>query len=280
MLKPMIPVKIGRKLKFSILASAAILFWLMPGMSHALVPEIAASSPAAKIRTPFGTSLESVDDKTQIGWEIAVDGVKLSPKQLTIVNEQLGGQVVYGRNPASGRDQWAYHERGGGGSVTLPFAVLNGRLYVAVVQQNRPLQSKVPVLNAVRGFLDPDKTHFEIAAAELGQEMGLIARPIKLPGPGANPNSTFFETWGEGEGISFWAVPVSTGMLEKTNDELRFKKGALKPAEGDKIAEIILGSRLIRWEEAAGLGDMMTLSGISRLLAWLRQQGKLKMAFD
>ncbi len=224
-----------------------MLFLLMPCTSRALGSGIAASSRTAKIPTPFGTRLEAVDDKTLIGWKLTVDGVGLSPKQFTLVNEQLGGQLVYGRNPASGRDQWAYHERGGGGSITLPFAILDDELYIAVVQQNRPLQSDGPALNTVRGFLDPGRTHFETAAAELSQELGLMAGPIELPGPGNNPNSAFFETRGGGEGVSFWAVPVPAGLLERTDDPLcRQPPAGLAPSTGQAADDFRPISVIIR----------------------------------
>lgn len=228
------------------------------------------------IQTPFGTKMAPLDEGQKRGWSLNVDGNEVPVKsQAVLANEKVGFQVVYAKGPA-GYDQVAFHERGGGGSVTLLFTIWNGRLFVAIVKEPRPLQSDQPVLNAVRGFLDPGKDHFEQAKTELEEEMGLSKVSIfELPGDGGNPNSTFFETWPQGEGIRFWGAYIPDKLLVAIDKGFAFKEGVLKPAKDDKLAEKILGSLFLPWEEAAKLGDMMTMSAIARLLAYLhlREEG-------
>lgn len=225
---------------------------------------------ATQIVAPFVTKVVPLDEGQKCGWKLTVDGQEVPVKSHAILaNEKVGFQVVYGKGPA-GWDQPGFHERGGGGSVTLPFTIWNGRLFVAVVKEGRPLQADEPVLNSVRGFLDPGKNHFETAKTELAEEMGLANITLfELPGDGGNPNSTFFETWPQGEGLRFWGAYIPDKLLVAVDKGFAFKEGVLKPTKDDKLAEKILGSLFIPWDEAARLGDMMTMSAIARLLAYL-----------
>lgn len=226
----------------------------------------------------FETKIRPLTEEVKRGWRIEIDDVTMEiPSSLEIIHEKLG-QLTYGKSPSGEYDQWAFHEVGGGGSVIIPFSIVGKELWVGVVIQPRPLQSESPVPNVPRGFMDPKESHFQAAASELAEEMGLVDFPVvNLGGEGGNPNNTFFETWGEDEGIHFWAVEVPANFLVAGESQYGFKPGAVQPIKGDKMAERILGSKFVLWTEAAKFGDMMTLSAITRLLANLANNGRVTL---
>jgi hypothetical protein len=102
-----------------------------------------------------------------------------------------------------------------------------------------------------------------------------------LGGEGANPNNTFFETWDENEGVKFYAVEVPSQMLVPGEErQYGFKPGVINPIEGDKMAERILGIKFIPLSEASELGDMITLSAITRLLNHLLEENRITLFFN
>lgn len=225
------------------------------------------------------TKIEKLNDGIKPGWKLLVDDQVVKVDRMAVlINDKLG-TLTYGKSPSGEYDQWAFHETGGGGSVIIPYSIVDNRLLIGVVTQVRPLQSGEPVANVSRGFMDPDKSHFQAASSELAEEMGLNIPVIDLGGEGGNPNSAFFETWGENEGVKFWAVKVPADKLVAGEGEYGFKPGVVKPMEGDKMAERILGSKFIPLAEAGKLGDMMTLSAITRLLNYLVDKDQITIFF-
>lgn len=222
------------------------------------------------------TRIEKLNEGVKPGWRLLVDGAPVEVKEMAVlVNEKLG-RLTYGKSPSGEYDQWAFHEAGGGGSVIVPYSMIDNQIFIGTVTQSRPLQSEQPVVNTPRGFMDPEKSHFQAASSELAEEMGLAMPVVDLGGEGGNPNSAFFETWGENEGVKFFAVKVpSDKLIAGENGQYGFKPGAVQPVEGDKMAERILGSKFIPLEEAGKLGDMMTLSGITRLINHLVDKGEI-----
>ncbi|OGD42088.1 hypothetical protein A2193_03355 [Candidatus Azambacteria bacterium RIFOXYA1_FULL_42_37] len=225
------------------------------------------------------TKIERLDEGIRHGWKLLVDGQPVEVNEMAVlVNDRLG-TLIYGKSPSGEYDQWAFHEVGGGGSVIIPYSMIDNQLFIGVVTQTRPLQSGEPVANVPRGFMDPDKSHFQAASSELAEEMGLDIPVIDLGGEGGNPNNAFFETWGENEGVNFWAVKVPADKLVGGEGEYGFKPGVVKPVEGDKMAERILGSKFIPLAEAGKLGDMMTTSAVTRLLNHLVDKGEITIFF-
>lgn len=228
-----------------------------------------------------GTKIEPLNEGVKPGWRLLVDGGPVEVEEMAVlINDRLG-TLIYGKSPSGEYDQWAFHEAGGGGSVIVPYSIIDNQIFIGVVTQGRPLQSDRPVANVPRGFMDPDKSHFQAASSELAEEMGLDIPVIDLGGEGGNPNNAFFETWGENEGVKFWAVKVPADKLVAgENGQYGFKPGAVQPIEGDKMAERILGSKFIPLAEAGKLGDMMTLSGITRLLNYLVDKKEITICFN
>jgi ADP-ribose pyrophosphatase YjhB (NUDIX family) len=209
----------------------------------------------------------AVEEQAKRGWSLFVNGEKVKDvSHLRLCNPNFG-ELEYGKTPG-GWDAWTFHEIGGGGVVTLPFANLQGKLHVGLVFQNRPLQGG-KVWNAPRGFLDPGEKNFDAAAREIEEEMGWQSpdkRMKMLAGELANPNSAFFDTSAPGEGVKFYAMEILPSQLEPDQDGLwKFRSNIVKPV--NKMAELIYGCRFMPWRQATELGDQFTLSAIARLLA-------------
>lgn len=219
------------------------------------------------------TLVQAIPKGMARGWALFVNE-KLVPTEISevqLVHEKFG-TFTYGKSPSGNYDQWAFHEAGGGGAVIVPFVRYQKELFIGVVEQPRPFQKNSgPVLNLPRGFIDPKESHFESAVREFREEVSVesIARVFLLDGEPGNPNSTFFETWGEGEGIHFYAVEMKADEMEKStlNETLSIRKDLIKPL--DKSAEGIMKSIFIPWQKAMLLGDMMTSSGVGHLIAHL-----------
>lgn len=219
------------------------------------------------------TLLEPILEGMARGWSLLVNDSPVPSVSMLELRHPRYGTLFYGKSPSGNYDQWSFHEAGGGGSVTVPFALINGALYIGVVRQPRPLQDRNnAVLNVPRGFLDPGETHFQAAERESEEELGIPAT-FRLPGDPANPNSTFFETWGEGEGVRFFGLEVNQNFLVAENDEYLLNPRLVKPVS--KPAEGIMGARFISWQKAALLGDMFTRAGVASLIAHLVSASRL-----
>ncbi len=233
-----------------------------------------------KKRGLFSTKIESMPAEMKRGWSVIVERPDGSLDELsevarvTIVNPKFGA-LNYGKSPLGAFDQWAFHEVAGGGSVIVPYVRLPaGELFVGLLEEKRPFQSATPVWNVPRGFLDPKEKHFEAAGRELKEEAGLEVEQLQLlPGEPVNPNSAFFETWGEApdgqpEGIRFFAVELPKRYLKWTDMEAG--RGLLDP-EVVKPATKGLAEKICKCEfryifDAIGNGDGFTDIALSRLV--------------
>jgi len=220
------------------------------------------------------TLLEVIPEGMKRGWSLLVNGNPVPDVNQLVLFHPRFGALYYGKSPSGNYDQWTTHEVGGGGSVTVPFVLIEGALYIGTVTQPRPLQdTSGPVPNLPRGFLDPGESHFEAAMRETEEELGITASSFELPGEPTNPNSTFFETWGEGEGVRFFGLELSENMVKAKGDEYVFDEKLVKPVS--KSAEGIMGASFIPWQQAALVGDMFTIAGVSRLVTYLESEGRL-----
>ncbi len=211
------------------------------------------------------------------GWQLYLNG-ELVPDVASarLVQPKMGIELAYGMRP-EGFDGPVITEPGGGGSVIVPFTERDGKLYIGMVEQKRPLQGGV-VLNVPRGFLRPDENHFQAANREATDETAYVAANLELFelfGDGVNPNNAFFNTNKKGMGVRFFALKVPEQHINWTPGDsplATFKEGVLKtdPASSAaKVAEGILKCRFQAWWEATLVGDMFTLAAIARLQAFL-----------
>lgn len=224
------------------------------------------------------------DKQGERGWRLTVNGGTISDvKHFCLANPQFG-RIEYGAAPGGAYDTWAFHEIGGGGSVTLPYALLEDDLYVGVVEQNRPNQGG-KVFNVPRGFLASGESHFRAAEREFAEEVGLV-EPFtveELPGLPGNPNSAFFDTRGDGEGVKFFGVRIPGTCLESVSEARRYRlrKGMVSTDPASKaarVAEQILDTVFMPWIEVVQLSDMFSVAGAARLKALIMSRSRLAPA--
>lgn len=216
------------------------------------------------------------------GWELYVNGDKVDMSQVQhIAIKSKFGTVNFGIEAASGYNMFSYREVGLGGSVTIPFVLLNkdGKIVeqisqatdilVGVVEQNRPKQGG-QVQNCPRGFLASEKeTHQEAADRELQQETGFKGNTFELPGRPMNCNSALVETDKDG-GVRFFAIQMSGENLTMVDGKLEIPE--TQESIPEKTAEMIGKCQFISIWDAIQLGDGFTNVAAARLAAWVKIQ--------
>ncbi|MFZ5364611.1 MAG: NUDIX domain-containing protein [Patescibacteria group bacterium] len=230
--------------------------------------------------TEFGTLIKDLPENIppEKRWKVFIDGKEVENAcRIRIFNERFG-ELNYGLSPVGQFAQWAFHEIGGGGSVNVPYAIVDGILLIGVLPENRPFQGGM-VENLPRGFLDPGENHFETAVRETLEEVGVdvSGRIRELSGKPVNPNSAFFETAAQGEGGMFFSVRFYDEELVE-GEEIRLDPSVVRAATMQ--AEKMMTVRFIPWIEAVKLGDMFTLAGIGRLLGQLAEKQLLAVEFE
>jgi 8-oxo-dGTP pyrophosphatase MutT (NUDIX family) len=227
--------------------------------------------------------LKQIADENQSkrGWTLTLNGQEVKDvTSLQLCNPRFG-TLEYGATP-QGYDSWCFQENGGGGSVIVPYFILDREfdpafpdkqkeLYIGLVQQDRYTMGG-KVYNLPRGFLAPNENHFQAAQREAGEELGfsLTQRLLALAGDPQNPNSAFFVT-GENQGVRFFGLELTNDELvdvaEGHNSTYKFRDEVLKPVS--KTAELIFGSVFVHYRYALATSDMFTAAGIGRLMSTL-----------
>lgn len=214
------------------------------------------------------------------GWELYINGEKVDMSKVQhIAIKSKFGTVNFGIEAASGYNMFSYREVGLGGSVTIPFVLLNkdGKIVeqisqatdilVGVVEQNRPKQGG-QVQNCPRGFLVSEKeTHQEAADRELQQETGFKGNTFELPGRPMNCNSALVETDKDG-GVRFFAIQMSGKNLTMVDGKLEIPE--TQESIPEKTAEMIGKCQFISIWEAIQLGDGFTNVAAARLAGWIK----------
>lgn len=214
----------------------------------------------------------AISDEMSSGWEFhpEYDGNGRLVR-LRLHQTRMDINLFYGKHPGGNYDGPWFQEPGGGGVNTLPYAVdSDGRTFIGLVPQDRPLQNEDnPVWGVPRGFVDIDERHDQSAQREYEEETGDVSKPlmVELEGDGGNPNNAFFDSR-EG-GVRFYAVKIPWEMLKANPDGEGFVFDREEGQTESQKLERILGC--VFFEEdiqhLSRLGDMMTLSTYLRFLA-------------
>lgn len=152
-------------------------------------------------------------------------------------------------------------------SEPCPTSLVNGHLMIGMIQQERATMPGGVAWNIPRGFLEPGLTHFENAARETEEELGVkeLTGGLKdLPGEPANSNSTFFDTR-MGNGFRYYSLYVPQSLLDCSQQNPMFHPGLFTPKS--MAAERIMQCCFVPWRTAARIADNFTNAGVARLIA-------------
>lgn len=213
---------------------------------------------------PFKMNLIPKETPKDIRWGVFVNGVPLEDVDLVEIKHPKYGAVVYGMRP-EGYPSWTYAEPGGGGVITLPYAIpVQGELLVGLIKEKRANMGEEPVWCVIGGFIDPKETHREAQARELAEETGFleVMRSVEMPGLPINSNRAFFVADpAKGEGVHAFMYRVSDGELEADGDSFKLKDAALF-SSFKKASEV----RFFAWKKAVVLiADALALAALARL---------------
>jgi 8-oxo-dGTP pyrophosphatase MutT (NUDIX family) len=246
-----------------------------------MASEIAKSAHTYQL-SPIDLSPEA---QAKRGWRIAINGepVEIPVESVTMINPHIGVSVDYGQGQ-EGYDRPVIRELGGGGSVTTPYMLLNGEIYIGLIKEYRPTMKDEYIWSVPRGMLNQGESHADAAVRELAEETGFDANKIRqgrrlghvtLLAAGLNSNPTYFDTTQGGEdetpGISIYAVEVSADDLVQTVEDgktyFSFKPSIASEPQTDKATEKIIGSRFVPLREVMQSQDMMTSAAAGQLLS-------------
>lgn len=245
------------------------------------MPERFVPSSAHEPKTPF--KLGPVPDDVARGWRIHLDHnpIATPATSMRLGHEQMGISVEYGFKDY---DRPVIKEAGGGGSVTIPYHVTpDGRLYIGVVRERRDLMGGM-VWNAPRGFMNPGEQHFKTAVREYIEETGHHVpeqRIREIKGQPTNPNSAFFDTSGENEGVKFYAIEILQDELRAIDDDTQNPQYIFDPVQLEAVSAVakkIMGTTFISVEDALQLADQFTVAGVGRLFMELLLSGRIDSA--
>lgn len=225
------------------------------------------------------------------GWKVEKNGkdITYSIFELRIFNEQMGIEVSYGKR-VEGFDGVLLHEPGGGGSVSFPFVILRGQLWIGLLEEQRPNMGG-KVLDAPGGFIDPGESHFETAVREFEEEVGVKTASstvidLNQYAEPTNANRAFFDTSRVGEGNHYyaWEFTPDQVVLQYDSDQeiphLIFRKDLISPRQGDRGAERIFSCKFYPWSIVAKKADIFCSALVTRLLIYLTKNGKANLTFQ
>lgn len=214
---------------------------------------------------------ENVEQLEKNHWNISLNGGESSPlgKEINLVQISSDfGVLTIGRRP-EGYPGWSFREIGGGGSVTIPFAVSpEGELLVGLALEDRQNLGG-PTWCAIGGFVQPGQSHAEAQKQKLCEKAHVCGKEsFALDGLPFISNRLFFVGDAKkDEGVHGFALEISYDDLELDREKGNWsiKPGAIT---GYKKPENV---RLFKYEEAVAITpDVFFLSMAARLIAQLK----------
>ncbi|GEM_PF-3347481 len=132
-----------------------------------------------------------------------------------IVVNSVFGQLEVGMVPSKSWDQWLFHENGGGGSLVIGYAEIDGKLNVMMLKANRfNLKGDQDDWELPGGFVDDGETKLNTAIRETIEETDQLVNPHPIQGRGYVGNRAFFQLQGEDEGTSVFAFELTPEQIE------------------------------------------------------------------
>lgn len=245
-------------------------------MTERFVP---SGSQSQKTAFHMGT----VPKEASRGWRIHLNGntIATPASSVHMQHEKMGITLDYGYE---GYDRPVIKEAGGGGSVIIPYSIQpDGRLYIGVLKEKRDLMGGA-VWNVPRGFMNPGEEHFQTAVREYAEETGHHVpddRIRAIEGSPTNPNSAFFDTSGEDEGVKFYAVELLQSELRVIDADTHDPQYEFNPEQLEAVSAVakkIMGTTFIPVEDALHLADQFTVAGVGRLFMELLLSGRIDSA--
>jgi 8-oxo-dGTP pyrophosphatase MutT (NUDIX family) len=219
----------------------------------------------AKLITPITEELDAKD------WTVTVDGEERKVRHLVIENSKLG-ILSFGCRP-EGTVGWIWEEVSGGAGI-IPYAMLEEKLFIGLIVEERQTMKGGQAQNIPRGFREPGATSRETAIREAIEELGfpdVVSRLEDLGGEPANSNSTFFDT-STGGGFRYYGLYILPSELQRVPEVsqadvpvYQFREGLFNPRS--TAGERILRCNFFPWDKAATVADTFSNAGTARLLA-------------
>jgi|GEM_PF-4408902 hypothetical protein len=213
-------------------------------------------------------------------WDVFIDGIPIRHpfyRVDIVLRKGEGDGEIYrhgqlGLMGSEGNEYeaFAYYEAGGGGTVVMPYARIDGRLYVGVVVQHRQLMGQEPVMTAAGGYRAPTDASAQVCGErelreEVTNQTDVILRSYMLPGEPVNPNRAVFITAREGEGVHYFAAEINPTFLRKGEGSDRY--GFVpEAAQVDPGVEKALKTVFVPVREAALCKCGLLRAGLTALL--------------
>jgi ADP-ribose pyrophosphatase YjhB (NUDIX family) len=224
-------------------------------------------------------SIYPIPDSVQNIWQIFIDGQPIEHYSHLAAKSKYGVMNL-GISPDLGQ-HITFQEPGGGGSVIIPFVLIQEQqivglkelnkkqdyqVYAGLIEQQRDRQGGL-VWNVPRGYVNQGDSHSQTAAKELTEETGLSGQPFLLPGQSLNPNSSYFET-GKDNGVQIYAINLGP-------DQASWQAGQvvlLDNPQPTEVHEKVGQCRFFPLAELTQLGDMFSVAAEARLRYYLNNK--------
>ncbi len=224
----------------------------------------------------LGTLLSTRPDSTPQRVKFWIDDVPFeTPVHSFVMRLVVPGradvQITYGYNPtigATGNDDITRRELGG--VISAYFTMMDGQLWVGMLNQKRPCQDLVEsVLNVIRAYYSPEKSRLSVATERAKERAGVPTTLLAIPLPCAigNANNANVETWDDHGNTQFAFYVPPEMLILAPNGAYIFDDTVVTAFDPD--AGKILGLEFHPWKVAARVGDDFTRAIVSPLLAWL-----------
>ncbi|NCU44274.1 NUDIX domain-containing protein [Candidatus Falkowbacteria bacterium] len=221
-------------------------------------------------------SIYPIPDSIQHIWQVFIDG-KLIENYSHLAAKSKYGVMNLGISPDLGQ-HITFQEPGGGGSVIIPFVLIQEQqivdlkklnkeqdyqVYAGLIEQQRDRQGGL-VWNVPRGYVNQGDSHDQTAAKELIEETGLSGQPFLLPGRSLNPNSSYFET-GKNNGVRIYAINLGPNKARWQAGQVVLLDNPQPTGVDEKIGQC----QFFPLAELSQLGDMFSVATESRLRYYL-----------